>query len=230
MKKYKAIVFDLFGTLVGTFSSSAHDIVLENMAATLGVPDRAFASLFDYDMRKARELGAYASIEGNIEIACNQLGLNPTAAAIEEAAKYRYDFMEKALVPRGDAVQTLAQIRAKGYAIGLLSDCSPEVPQLWPNTPFVGIIDVPVFSCEVGLKKPDPGIYKLLCERLGLGAEACLYVGDGDSLELEGALGVGMDPVLIRVQGEDEDDRDRPLADKWQGKKVSKLSDVLQFV
>jgi hypothetical protein len=46
-RKYSAIVFDLFGTLIGTFSSRVHDIVLENMAEVLGIECEKFAQLFD---------------------------------------------------------------------------------------------------------------------------------------------------------------------------------------
>jgi len=229
-KNYKAVVFDLFGTLVGTFSSSKHDLVLEKMSKVLFVENETFAQLFDYDMRTARELGEYSSIEENIEVACNQLGVKPKSESIKTAASYRYEFMGSALSPREDAVETLTQIKSMGCAIGLISDCSPEVPILWPKTPFAEIIDASVFSCEVGIKKPVQKIYQILCEKLGVEPNKCLYVGDGDSSELEGALEAGMDPILIRVHEEDDRDRDRPSASSWKGKRVSCLSDVLQYV
>jgi putative hydrolase of the HAD superfamily len=229
-KKYSAVVFDLFGTLIPTFSSVEHDSVLENMASVLSIGSDRFAYLFDYEMRSDRELGIYPSIEDNIQVACKRLGVNPGPKEIEKAASYRYTFMEAALRPRTDALLTLKRIKSKGYPIGLISDCSPEVPLLWSETPFVQIIDKSIFSCEVGMKKPDPKIYHLLCNNLRVAPKGCLYVGDGDSAELEGALEVGMDPVLIRVAGEDKDDRDRPGANTWNGKKISKLSDIIQFI
>lgn len=228
--KYKAVVFDLFGTLVGTFSSNAHDLVLNEMAKILGLEYEAFARLFDCDMRYAREMGKYATLEENIESVCILLGVNPGGNAIEKAAKCRMEFTERSLLPRSDAIQTLNQIKSKGYAIGLISDCSPEVPIVWPKTPFAKLVQVPVFSCEVGIKKPDQRIYQILCEKLKIEPGECLYVGDGDSSELAGALEVGMDPVLIRVQGENDHDRDRPVVDSWNGKKVSSLSDILQYI
>lgn len=228
--KYKAVIFDLFGTLVGTFLSSTHDLVLDKMAKALGVQDEAFAKLFDYDMRFDRETGKYSTIEENIKRACNLLGKNPKPTDIAKAAKSRFEFMERSLLPRKDAIQTINRIKTKGYVTGLISDCSPEVPVLWPKTPFAKIIDVSVFSCEVGIKKPDQRIYQILCNKLAIEPGECLYIGDGDSSELEGALEVGMEPVLIRVKGEDDHDRDRPLADTWNGRKVFSLSDVLQYL
>lgn len=229
-KKYSAVNFDLFGTLVSTFSSIAHDFVLAKMAKALGVQDDAFAKLFDYDMRYDREVGKYSTIEENIMRACNLLGINPKPLDIDKAAKFRYEFMERSLIPRKDAVQTINQIKTKGYVTGLISDCSPEVPILWPKTPFANIIDVSVFSCEVGIKKPDQRIYQILCEKLEVEPNECLYIGDGDSSELEGALEVGMEPILLRVIGEEDQDRDRPLAGTWNGKKITAISDVLLYV
>jgi putative hydrolase of the HAD superfamily len=229
-RKYSAVIFDLFGTLVNTFSSSDHDLVLAEMAKVLGVQYDAFAQLFDYDMRYDREVGEYSSIEENIKRACNLLGETPKPADVSKAVKFRYEFMEQSLIPRKDAIRTINQMKVKGYIIGLISDCSPEVPVLWLKTPFANVIDVPIFSCEVGIKKPDPRIYQIMCEKLEAEPNECLYIGDGDSSELEGALDMGMEPVLIRVKGEDDHDRDRPLADKWDGKKVTSISDVLQYI
>ena len=52
--------------------------------------------------------------------------------------------------------------------------------------------DAVCLSCDEGLKKPDPAIYKKCLERLNLAAWDCLYVGDGGSDELEAAKIVGM--------------------------------------
>ena len=229
-KKYKAIVFDLFGTLVYTFPSNEHDVVLDKMAGVLGVESATFAQIFDNDMREAREMGKYATIEENIKIACHQLGARPNPEAVRQAAAYRYEFIKKALSPRKDTIETLKQIKAQGLAIGLISDCSPEVPMLWDETPFAIFIDVAVFSCEVGIKKPSRKIYQILCERLGVNSQESLYVGDGDSSELTGALAIGMEPVLIRVGGEAERDRDRPLMAEWKGKRISTLREILKYI
>ena len=45
--------------------------------------------------------------------------------------------------------------------------------------------------------KPDPGIYLEACRLLGVAPAACLFVGDGNGRELDGAKGVGMEAVRI---------------------------------
>ena len=121
-------------------------------------------------------------------------------------------------------------LRERGYRLALISDCSLEVPMLWEETAFAGLIDAPVFSCVVGIKKPDPQIYHLACEKLGVGARDCLYVGDGSSDELAGASKVGMRPVLIRTPYEEDSGKYRIRAQDWSGTRISKLSEVLSLL
>ena len=56
-----------------------------------------------------------------------------------------------------------------------------------------------MLSYDVRLAKPDPRIYEMAVEGLGVAAEECLYVGDGTSNELTGASRVGMTAVLMRA-------------------------------
>ena len=227
---YKAIIFDLFGTLVNTFPSSMHNLVLKEMSYVLGVKSTDFAKVFDRDMRHNREIGKYSTIEENILQACKLLGKDPSQYSINISKKCRFDFIKKTLIPRKNTTKVLKLIRSKGYMIGLISDCPPEVPILWSNTPLKKLIDAKIFSCEVGIKKPDQRIYQTMCYKLKVKPEECLYVGDGDSSELDGALRIGMEPILIRVRGEENQDIDRPQLGSWRGEKISCLSDVLLYL
>jgi putative hydrolase of the HAD superfamily len=82
-----------------------------------------------------------------------------------------------------------------------------------------------VFSCQVGVTKPDPRIYELCCRRLGVEAADCLFVGDGANHELPGAEGVGMTAVQLRVPGEELTDPGK----EWDGATVASLEEVLEL-
>jgi putative hydrolase of the HAD superfamily len=131
------------------------------------------------------------------------------------------------LQPRPDALKTLGFLRANGYKVGLISDCSSEVPTAWKDTSLAPLIDVSIFSCVAGVKKPDPRIYRMALERLGVEARDCLYIGDGSSRELSGAQEVGMHPVLIRIPHEMTADAYRMDEEEWQGPAISSLSEVV---
>ncbi|MCH8226633.1 MAG: HAD-IA family hydrolase, partial [Chloroflexi bacterium] len=108
-----------------------------------------------------------------------------------------------------------------------ISDCSADVPQIWQDTPFKPLIDVTIFSFEVGIKKPDRRIYQLACDRLSVSPQDCIYIGDGGSGELTGAAEAGMYPVLIREPSEVTGEAYRPGEEDWQGHKISALQEVL---
>jgi putative hydrolase of the HAD superfamily len=108
----------------------------------------------------------------------------------------------------------------------MISACSQDVPDIWERTPFAALFDSAVFSCSVGFSKPDPRIYGLAAEELGVEAGDCLFVGDGANDELPGAERAGMTALQLRPPGE-------PLTaegERWQGRYIGRLSDVLELV
>jgi putative hydrolase of the HAD superfamily len=128
-------------------------------------------------------------------------------------------------VPRPGAPEVLPELRSAGYGLALVSMCAPDAPAMWHASPLGGAVDAEVFSCEVALRKPDPAIYLLAAERLGVEPGACLYVGDGAYRELTEAAAVGMDPVLIRDPDE-EAEMLRPDPDDWDGPAIGDLREI----
>ena len=139
----------------------------------------------------------------------------------------RYEFTRSVLLPRPDAVNTLESLKTMGYLRGLISDCSEEVPELWPETPFSGLLETEIFSCSVGMRKPNPEIYRLACERLGVAPEECIYIGDGFSNELRGAKECGMHPFLLLPPGEKRPDTSTWEGLSWSGEMIPSLESIL---
>ncbi|RLG70095.1 MAG: hypothetical protein DRO11_06725 [Methanobacteriota archaeon] len=225
---YKAVIFDLFGTLIDCISQREHEKLLEKMAEILSAPKKDFQRLWA-DTHQERATGVFPTIKDNIIYLCRKLGLAPTPDQVEAATQKRLDLIKKALTPRPDAVKTLSELRSRGLRVGLITNCSPDVPELWGETVLSNLVEEPVFSCRVSLIKPDARIYLLACEKLGVKPETCLYVGDGGSHELTGAARVGMSPVLIRVPEEAENVIRRDV-DDWEGRRVSSLTQILSLV
>jgi putative hydrolase of the HAD superfamily len=225
-KKYRAVIFDLFGTLVDNFSRTSYDRVLKDMASVLKVHEDDFARAWR-DSFPERVNGSHASHQESIEYVCRRLGVRCSKVQVERAAALRLDYTSRTMIARPDAVKTITTVRRSGYKTALISDCSHETPAVWGQTPFATLFDVTVFSCVAGMKKPDPRIYRLATESLGVKPEECLYVGDGSSRELSGARAVGMYPVMIRDPGETTDTHYIEREDDWDGPRISFLSEVL---
>jgi putative hydrolase of the HAD superfamily len=224
----KAVVFDLFGTLVDSLSRTEFDQVLGEMADAIRAPREDFLTVWNASYTE-RALGKHKSIAASVEMIAKRLGLSPTPGEVDEAVRIRTEFSRRAMKPRADAVETLQKLREMGLKIGLITDCSLEIPILWPKTKMAGLVDAALFSPECGCKKPDVRIYRMACERLGVEAEKCLYVGDGGSCELSGATAAGMRAVMICVPYQDEDAH-RLDAEEWDGETIGALSEVVGLV
>lgn len=227
---FSAVIFDLFGTLVSGRPWLAHDQVVLEMATLVGAPPEDFVHAFELVTRDDRERGLFPSLAANITYICDQLGVVTTPAHIERASQVRREFTRQALEPRPDTIDTLARLKEGGCRLGLISDCSPDVPPLWLETPMAELIEDPIFSSDVGIKKPDQRIYDLFIDRAGVHRGECLYVGDGGSSELTGAKRAGMVPVLLKIPEEQYVGLIRADATSWQGTTIGDLSEVLELI
>jgi putative hydrolase of the HAD superfamily len=186
----RAVIFDLWDTIV-LWSPDGHEDVHTQMAELAGVEARALLEAFD-ETQVERSTGPLVD---NVRAVLTTLGVDEAHA--ETFAELRRAQTRKVLVPREGTIDTLRELRRRGIRRGLISVCSGDVQDVWDETEFALHFDEVVLSCAVGLRKPDPRIYRLACERLGVEPEDCLFVGDGANDELAGADRVGMKAVCI---------------------------------
>jgi len=227
--KYKAVIFDLFGTIINNFTRSEYESVLAEMAVILNVPLADFQRLWLASFPQ-RTTGVHPDQYASIEYICRELGVKVSKAQIEHAFQVRLEYTRRSVKPRPEALEVLTQLKKEGYKIGLISDCSGAIPMVWGNTPFPPFFNVTVFSCVAGVKKPDPRIYRMATESLGVKPQDCLYIGDGSSQELTGARQVGMTPVLIRDPNDSPDAHYIDREENWDGEAISSLREVLDLL
>ena len=206
------MIFDLWGTLVDSYPRRAKE-----MAGLLGVDQDNFASAWSVTL-KERMVGTLLSTEAVLARLCRELGVEPEQSRVRDAVQFRLAYVHKALIrARPGSLETLVALKESGYMTGLITNCDEETSRLWPSTPFASVMDAAVLSYDVGLAKPDPRIFALAANRLGVKAERCLFVGDGGSGELTGAAKAGMTAVLVYAPHDREDEERRG----WTGHKVS---------
>ena len=227
--KYKAVIFDLFGTLIDNFIRSEYEAVLAEMADILGVPWEKFIRMW-FDTFRERNTGQFTTPQANIEFICEELNIKATPRQIEQAARKRLDYTVRSMKPRPGTLEALTALRSMGYRTGLISDCSGEIPIVWSKTQLAPFFDTTVFSCVAGVKKPDPRIYKMATDRLGVVPQECLYIGDGGSNELTGASQVGMYAVLLRDPAEPADAHFIDREEEWDGPVVSSVQEILNLL
>jgi putative hydrolase of the HAD superfamily len=210
------VIFDLWDTLVD-YDAVGGRKFQDQVAAVLERDPDEFAVRW-HEERPQRESGPLRDYV---------LTLCSDGSVADEVVALRHASTRQMLRPRAGAVETLQELRARGLRLGLISICTDDVPEIWHETPFAGLFDSTVFSCAVGLRKPDPRIYLLACEELGVQPAEAMFVGDGANDELAGAERVGMQAVLIHRAGEDppwEELRD------WAGPRITSVPEVLSLL
>lgn len=227
--KYDAAVFDLFGTLVDNPLNEERMQAHREMANVLSIPVETVQQEWWKTMRE-RDAGIYGGVREDIKHICNQIGLQLTPEQVEAGVKVRLGFYRQLFNPRPGAVEMLTRLKEIGLKLALVSDCGYEVSVLWEETFLASLIDVPVLSCREKVVKPNPRIYQIALERLGVEPSRCLYVGDGGSRELTGALKLGMNPILIRVDYDHELDPNRPDALEWRGPVITKWDELIAHI
>ncbi len=97
--------------------------------------------------------------------------------------------------PDDEMVAALRRARSQGVRTGLISNSMGA--GRYDRSAFPELFDGVVISGEEGMHKPQPEIYELGCERVGLAPADCVFVDDLRE-NCEGAEAVGMTAVLHR--------------------------------
>ena len=206
------MIFDLWETLID-WNHDANARMHEQVRERVG---------FDFHERWSRATERYTAPVREV-----LAGVGVPVDAMDDVMSYRAEFVRTCLVPRDGAVETLAELHARGLKVGLITVCTEDVELLWPESEFAGLFDAEVFSNAVGLAKPDPRIYAVCCEQLGVEPHEALFVGDGANDELDGARRVGLTPILIHKPGEDPV---WPEVRTWDGFRVTSIPEVLEVL
>jgi putative hydrolase of the HAD superfamily len=99
------------------------------------------------------------------------------------------------ILPDEEMVEAVRRARAQGIRTGLISNSMGE--GRYDRSNFPELFDGVVISGDEGMHKPEPEIYELGAERVGLAPADCVFVDDLRE-NCEGAEAVGMTAVLHR--------------------------------
>jgi len=94
-------------------------------------------------------------------------------------------------------VHRVRELRAEGYRTAILTNNVKEWGQYWKESIPLDLFDEIVDSCDVGLRKPDPAIFRLTCDRLDVKAEAAVFLDD-TYRHVEAARKLGLHAILVR--------------------------------
>ncbi len=117
------------------------------------------------------------------------------AAVLEVESEKLIDRLFGGMEPDQAMIDGVLAARAAGVRTAMLSNSWGD--ERYDREQLAELFDAWVISGEVGLRKPDPAIYELAAERLGLPPDACVFVDDLPG-NLKPARALGMATVLHR--------------------------------
>jgi putative hydrolase of the HAD superfamily len=124
-------------------------------------------------------------------------GLEPLLGHRPELHRFREIYFQ-ALHPNERMIELMRELKGGGKRMAMLTNNVKEWEPMWRSMlPVDEIFEIVVDSGFVGCRKPEPQIYELTLGRLGLPAEACLFIDDL-APNVEGARKAGMTAVHFR--------------------------------
>jgi putative hydrolase of the HAD superfamily len=178
--------------------------LLDLVERVAGGVDRLVAE--SYEQRRMEELDQVALFKE----ALGAIGFDLPADVIDHIVALDHSAYSKSLAVEREVLETLDQLRKDGKCLGLVSNLTllPDLVRQDLDRMSLGSrLDATVFSSEVGVRKPDPRIFRVALERLGSDPAETVFVGDRLYDDISGAEAVGMRAILTR-QFRQEDDPD----------------------
>jgi epoxide hydrolase-like predicted phosphatase len=188
----RAIIFDLGGVVLG---SPLHAIAAYERE--LGIPE----NFVNRVVADSAPDGAWSRLERgeiSMETFYTDFEADCQAAGQSISARAMFERMAQASLPRPIMLEAIRRIRAGGFLTAALTnnwaeneaDGGGDGARDGTRALAKGF-DVFVESSVEGLRKPDPRIYQLTCERLGISPSEAAFLDDiGSNLKSARALGM----------------------------------------
>ena len=190
----KTVFFDLFETLITEKTRSAYRLRVGYHEKLRTTRERYSQWWLDFGARVMT--GGFKGALDRFSHIRNEVGSPVSAQEIAEIARECEQWKKRVLSDVDPGVfEMLSRIRMLGLGIGIISNASREEVLAWESCPLQDHVDDVVFSCNVGVMKPDSEIFELACRRMRVQPSDAYFVGDGKFDELRGAASSGMKAI-----------------------------------
>ena len=223
----KAVLFDMFDTL-----ADAHRSMEQAECDALAISREQWSkAMWEKSLTYDRGTGNIKTVREIIDRAFGNLTVETTPAQRTAAEKARCERLRMAMTDMDpQIVETIRTLKDMRMKVGLVSNADVCDRKYWKESPIFPFFDDAIFSCDVGLLKPDPEIYERALSNLGVSPEEAVFIGDGGSRELAGAKALGMKTVCteyLRIHDENER-RDIHQSADWVVLRFDTLKDIVQ--
>ncbi|NOY07505.1 MAG: HAD family hydrolase [Spirochaetes bacterium] len=190
--KYDTIFFDLFHTLTfpGIVNYKINEWDIFNITKKLW----SYHSIKTYPERGIGKIEDPEQIIKNILLSGN-IPFDKTK--VKDATKIRIEKFKNCLININEnIIDTIKFLYAKNIKLCLVSNSDIIDKMGWDFSPIKQYFRFAIFSCDIGVLKPDKKIYQLALDKMKTIPEKSLFVGDGGSNEFKGAKLFNMETLM----------------------------------
>jgi putative hydrolase of the HAD superfamily len=191
----KALLFDLYDTLA-TIDAGLYLNVKEEMAAKAAIPADQFLKVWK-SYTKPSALGELLTLEERVARVMRDLNVRPEPQVVRDIALLEYKLQTEEVHLSDGVVEMLDHFQKSGFTLGLVTNA----PNYMRGVPAIlGIeqyFDTVIFSFDLRVLKPDARIYQAACRNLKVEPSECMFIGDGNDRELDGAQRLGIIAVQV---------------------------------
>jgi len=192
VSEVRAVLLDLYDTLAWTEWPTMRAELEERFGVSEGELLRAFTTT-----RQARSTGAFGSAEGDLAAVLEAAGVAADAELVHELNETRMKaFAENGVHLWDDSLPTLRALRGRGLPTAIVSNCDHATRPIVDELGLEREADAVVLSFEVGVAKPDAGIYQAALDALGARPQEAVFVDD-QAWYCEGAEAIGIRSFMI---------------------------------
>lgn len=217
----KAVIFDLWNTLAYNQKTGKNPIVV--LEETLGLNMSLYREVEEGLMTKHFPTKKDAMIN-----LCKHIGVKPTDILVDSLV-YIWDNMLLNVSVFPDVVPILKSLREK-YKIGLISNTGCFSVDEFKQRGYDKLFDYAAFSCDVGVLKPDPKIFKIVMEKFGTIPSETVMVGDNLQDDVMAAENLGMRGVLIKRDFEGYGAKPSHTETGTHIRTISSLKELVKFL
>ncbi len=207
-----AVFFDVGSTLLyphpsvaSTFTRVArergHNLRVEDVQVHMPAMDAY------YEAEYLRDGDFWCSHEGSVAIWLDQYRYVCHLAGIEHDAEGMAHDVHRAYrsgdhwALYSDVHACLKGLKERGCALGVVSNWDAGLEGLLRDLRLLPYFDTVVSSAVVGYRKPNPVIFQLACEQMGVDAACAVHVGDRPDADGDGAAAAGIRPIIVDRHG-----------------------------
>jgi haloacid dehalogenase superfamily, subfamily IA, variant 3 with third motif having DD or ED/haloacid dehalogenase superfamily, subfamily IA, variant 1 with third motif having Dx(3-4)D or Dx(3-4)E len=221
----KAIFFDLFFTLIYPKYSDKNEYDVIGISS---VEWEKYAE--DNVLYKERALGNEKNEKAIIDKIVNIMPYELKEEQKQIILFRREERMKRALLTVDDLIlESLQKLHKNNIKMGLISNADVIDSKYWNNSPLAKFFDLAVFSCDVGMLKPEVEIYDFAMRELNVFPEESLFVGDGGSNELYGAKMAGMKTIFTEYL-ESKSGSQKEKIMMYADYHVNRFDEILKYV